>query len=185
MRFIDTELPGLIIIEPDVFEDRRGHFLETYHAKKYADAGIPGPFVQDNFSRSLKGTVRGLHYQRKNGQGKIVYVTDGSVFDVAVDLRSGSPTFGRWVGMDLSGENRRQLYVPPGFAHGFCVTTESAGFAYKCTEFYDPQDEAGVIWNDPTLAIAWPVLDPLLSPKDLQLKPLADISSTMLPVYRR
>jgi dTDP-4-dehydrorhamnose 3,5-epimerase len=185
MRFIDTELPGLIVIEPDVFEDGRGHFLETYHAKKYADAGIPGPFVQDNFSRSVKGTLRGLHYQRKNSQGKIVFVTDGVVFDVAVDLRTGSPTFGRWLGMELSGENKRQLYVPPGFAHGFCVTSESAGFAYKCTEFYDPQDEAGVVWNDPSIAIAWPVREPLLSPKDEQLKRLVDIPLALLPVYRR
>ena len=185
MRFIDTELQGLVLIEPDVFEDQRGYFLETYHAKKYADAGIPGPFVQDNFSRSVKGALRGLHYQRKNGQGKIVSVTDGAVFDVAVDLRSGSPTFGRWVGMELSGANKRQLYVPPGFAHGFCVTSESAGFAYKCTEFYDPHDEGGIVWNDPTIAVAWPIRDPVLSPKDAQLKRLADIPSALLPVYRR
>lgn len=184
MRFIEASLPGIIVIEPDVFEDPRGYFLETYHAKKYADAGIPGPFVQDNFSRSVRGTLRGLHYQRTHAQGKLVWVAEGVVFDVAVDIRPGSPTFGKWFGAELSGDNKRQIYIPPGFAHGFCVLSEMATFLYKCTDFYVPQDEGGLLWSDPAIAIAWPLASPLLSAKDQRYKCLADIPLTDLPVYR-
>lgn len=185
MRFIEAGLPGVIVIEPDVFEDTRGYFLETYHAKKYADAGIPGPFVQDNFSRSVRGTLRGLHYQRSHPQGKLVSASEGMVFDVAVDIRPGSATFGKWFGMELSAENKRQLYIPPGFAHGFCVLSEVAAFTYKCTDFYAPQDEDGILWNDPAIGIPWPVSVPLLSPKDQAYKCLADIPLTDLPIHPR
>ena len=185
MRFIEAGLPGLILIEPDVFEDQRGYFLETYHAKKYADAGIPGPFVQDNFSRSVRGTLRGLHYQRTRAQGKLVSAVEGVVFDVAVDIRSGSPTFGKWFGVELSAANKRQLYIPPGYAHGVCVLSEAAAFSYKCTDFYVPQDEGGLVWNDAAIGISWPLSSPLLSAKDQAYKCLADIPLTDLPVYRR
>jgi dTDP-4-dehydrorhamnose 3,5-epimerase len=184
VRFIEAGLPGIIVIEPDVFEDPRGYFLETYHAKKYAEAGIPGPFVQDNFSRSARGTLRGLHYQRSHAQAKLVSAAEGAVFDVAVDIRPGSPTFGQWFGMELSAENKRQLYIPAGFAHGFCVLSEVAAFAYKCTDFYVPQDEGGILWNDPAIGIPWPVSAPLLSAKDQAYKCLADIPLTDLPVHR-
>ncbi len=166
MKLVPTELGGLIIIEPEVFRDARGFFLETYHQRKYAEAGLPAAFVQDNHSRSAHGTLRGLHAQRRKPQGKLVRVIEGEIFDVAVDARRSSPTFGRWAGVTLSAENFRQLYVPPGFLHGFCVTSETAQVEYKCTELYDPADEAGVIWNDPVLAITWPVKDPALSKKD-------------------
>ncbi|WP_447979115.1 dTDP-4-dehydrorhamnose 3,5-epimerase [Candidatus Nitrospira bockiana] len=184
MRFIETDFQGLILVEPDVFGDPRGYFLETYHAKKYAEAGIPGPFVQDNFSHSVRGTLRGLHYQKRRPQGKLVYVVEGAVFDAVVDLRAGSPTFGRWFGVELSTENKRQLYVPPGFAHGFCVVSERASFAYKCTDFYAPQDEGGVLWNDAAIGIRWPVTQPLLSVKDQGFKCLADIPESDLPRAR-
>ena len=185
MRFIEAGLPGVILIEPDVFEDPRGYFLETYHAKKYADAGILGPFVQDNFSRSIRGTLRGLHYQRTHAQGKLVCAAEGIVFDVAVDIRPGSPTFGKWFGAELSAANKRQLYIPPGYAHGFCVLSEVAAFSYKCTDFYVPQDEGGLLWNDPAIGISWPLSNPLLSAKDQAYKCLVDIPLTDLPVYRR
>lgn len=183
MRFHQTELPGVVLIEPDVFEDRRGYFLETYHAKKYAEAGIAGPFVQDNFSKSIHATLRGLHYQRQHGQGKLVFVLEGAVFDVAVDIRHGSPTFGKWFAAELSVENKRQLYIPPGFAHGFCVLSDVAAFTYKCTEFYSAQDEAGILWSDPAIGIPWPTAAPLLSAKDQAYKGLADIPVAALPVY--
>ncbi len=182
MRFLEMELKGVILVEPDVFEDPRGLFLETYHAEKYAAGGIRGPFVQDNFSRSVRGTLRGLHYQLKQAQGKLVTVVEGMVFDVAVDIRTGSPTFGRWVGVELSAENIRQLYIPPGFAHGFCVVSAAAGLTYKCTALYSPQDERGIIWNDRTIGIRWPVPHPLLSTKDLAYKTLAEMTGE-LPAY--
>jgi len=182
VRFIETELRGVILIEPVVFQDRRGHFLETYHEKKYAAAGIPGPFIQDNFSRSVRDTLRGLHYQLKHAQGKLVMVVEGAVFDVSVDIRKGSPMFGKWVGLELSAENKRQLYIPPGFAHGFCVISDVASVVYKCTNFYAPEGERGIIWNDRTLGIRWPVQHPLLSSKDEAYKTLADMASE-LPVY--
>lgn len=184
MKFSDTALAGVVLVEPDVFEDARGCFLETYHAAKYAKGGIAGPFVQDNFSHSVRGTLRGLHYQLRHAQGKLVTALTGRIFDVAVDIRKGSPTFGQWVGVELSGENRRQLYVPPGFAHGFCVLSETADVLYKCTDVYSPKDERGIIWNDPTIAIAWPVTDPLLSPKDRAYRTLREIEAD-LPVFRR
>ena len=166
MRVTTTDIPGVLLIEPDVFRDPRGLFLETYHARRYADAGIPGPFVQDNYSQSLRDTLRGLHYQEPHAQGKLVMVTDGAVYDVVVDIRKGSPSFGRWYGVELSAENRLQVYVPPGCAHGFCVTSDRASFLYKCTDYYAPGDERGIIWNDPALAISWPVATPILSAKD-------------------
>ncbi|MBU6435873.1 MAG: dTDP-4-dehydrorhamnose 3,5-epimerase [Nitrospirae bacterium] len=183
MRVIATDIPGVLLIEPDVFCDSRGLFLETYHARRYADAGIPGPFVQDNYSQSLRGTLRGLHYQEPRAQGKLVMVTEGAVYDVVVDIRKGSPGFGRWYGIELSAENRRQVYVPPGCAHGFCVTSDRASFLYKCTDYYAPSDERGIIWNDQALAIPWPVTAPILSAKDQAYKSLADMKSG-LPPYR-
>ncbi len=166
MRVSETSLPGVLLIEPRVFADPRGMFWETYQAKRYADAGIAVPFVQDNCSRSARGTLRGLHYQRRHPQAKLVWVTRGEVFDVAVDIRRGSPSFGRWFGVTLSGDRPRQVYIPAGFAHGFCVLSEFADFAYKCTDFYVPDDERGIIWNDPDVGIAWPIAEPLLSAKD-------------------
>ena len=182
MKFIETKLNGVVLVEPDVFTDPRGYFLETYHAGRYAGGGIPGPFVQDNFSHSVRGTLRGLHYQLKHAQGKLVMALEGCIFDVAVDIRKGSPTFGQWVGVELSGENRRQIYIPPGFAHGFCVLSETADVLYKCTDVYSPKDERGIIWNDPAIAIAWPITDPLLSGKDGAYPRLADMTNE-LPAY--
>lgn len=167
MNVIPTELPGLLIIEPKVFGDARGFFYEGYHKERYAAAGVDVEFVQDNYSRSCRGTLRGLHYQITQPQGKLVQVTRGEVYDVAVDLRRSSPTFGVAVGVVLNEDNHRQLYVPPGFAHGFCVTTEIADFAYKCTRLYNPSDERTLKWDDPALAIQWPNVEPrILSAKD-------------------
>ncbi len=181
MKVTQTELPGVLLLEPPRFGDDRGFFMEVFHARKYAEAGITGPFVQDNFSRSVKGTLRGLHFQEPHPQGKLVQVLAGAVFDVAVDIRRGSPHFGRWVGVELSADNRRQLWVPPGFAHGFCVLSERADFHYKCTDFYQPASERGIAWNDPDLGIAWPVTAPLLSAKDAVAPRLQD--APLLPVY--
>lgn len=166
MQVRETALAGALVIEPRVFHDPRGFFLETYHAGRYAAAGIEGPFVQDNHSRSQRGTLRGLHFQWRRPQGKLVRVIEGAIFDVAVDIREGSPTFGRWVGLTLSAENFLQFYVPPGFAHGFCVTSDVAQVEYKCTDLYDPEGEGGIAWNDPDLAITWPVEVPILSGRD-------------------
>ncbi len=184
MRVVKCELPGVLLVEPDIFEDARGWFFESFHAQRYAAMGIPGPFVQDNVSHSVRGTLRGLHYQLRQPQGKLVMVQDGEVFDVAVDIRKGSPTFGKWIGIQLSSNNKRQLYIPPGFAHGFCVLSETAEMTYKCTDFYAPHDERGIIWNDPTLGIHWPVSAPLVSPKDQAYKTLSDMSSE-LPLYHQ
>ena len=183
MQVTTTDIPGLLLIEPDVFRDPRGFFLETYHARRYADAGIPDSFVQDNYSQSMKGTLRGLHYQEPHAQGKLVMVTEGVVYDVVVDIRKGSPSFGRWYGTQLSAENQHQVYVPPGCAHGFCVTSDRASFLYKCTDYYAPSAERGIIWNDPALAIPWPVTTPILSAKDRAYKPLAEMELE-LPRYR-
>ena len=183
MKFLSTDLPGVVLIEPDVYRDKRGFFLETYHAGKYRAAGIDGIFVQDNHSHSVRGTVRGLHAQRHRAQGKLVRVLQGEIFDVAVDIRRGSPTFRRWAGVRLSADNFRQVYVPPGFAHGFCVLSEMADVEYKCTELYDPADEFGVLWNDPELGISWPVREPLLSEKDRTAPRLAELIDT-LPVFQ-
>jgi len=182
MKIVSTSLPGVLVVEPDVHRDRRGFFLETYHAAKYADGGIPVRFVQDNHSRSAHGTLRGLHAQLRRPQAKLVRVLQGEIFDVAVDVRRGSPTFGQWVGVTLSAENFRQCYVPVGFVHGFCVTSESAEIEYKCTDFYDPGGEITVLWNDPAIGIHWPVRDPILSAKDQQGKPLAEVMN-LLPAF--
>ncbi len=182
MKFQPTDLPGVIVVEPDVHRDPRGLLVETYHQRKYQEGGIGATFVQDNYSRSSRGTLRGLHAQLRQPQGKLVRVVDGEVFDVAVDVRRGSPTFGRWYAERLSGENHRQVYVPPGFAHGFCVVSEWAAFAYKCTDFYDPADEFTIRWDDPDLAIPWPVEDPQLSRKDEAAPPLRDLIDR-LPVF--
>ena len=183
MQFIPTELPGVIIVEPDVYRDPRGFFLETYHVGKYRAGGIDATFVQDNHSRSTRGTLRGLHAQRQHPQGKLVRVLQGEVLDVAVDVRRGSPTFLKWVGVTLSAANFRQLYVPPGFAHGFVVISDAAEFEYKCTDFYEPTDELRILWNDPTIAIAWPLHDPVLSEKDLAARPIAALMDE-LPSFR-
>ena len=175
MKVIETAIPDLLILEPKVFGDARGFFMESYNAKVFHDAtGLSPNFVQDNHSRSGKGVLRGLHYQIEQAQGKLVRVTRGAVFDVAVDLRQSSPTFGQWVGIELSEENNRQFWIPPGFAHGFLVTSDSADFLYKTTDYYAPQFERSLAWNDPTVGVAWPLegITPLLSAKDLAGKPL-------------
>ncbi len=172
MRVRQTTLPGVVIIEPQVFQDDRGFFLETWHTRRYAEAGIEASFVQDNHSRSRKDTLRGLHFQRTRPQGKLVRVIEGEIFDVAADVTPDSPTYGQWVGVSLSADNFHQIYVPPGYAHGFCVVSEVAQVEYKCTDFYDPADEDGVMWNDPVLGIAWPTADPILSRRDQQHLPL-------------
>lgn len=169
MNVIKTKLPGVIIFEPKVWRDDRGHFIESFHQPRYAEAGVPGPFVQDNVSRSKKGTLRGLHFQNPRGQGKLVMVTRGAVFDVAVDIRVGSPTFGQWVGVELTDENAKQMYIPPGFAHGFVALSDVADFTYKCTDVYVPEADGGVLYNDPDIGIEWPVKEPLLSKKDAAL----------------
>jgi dTDP-4-dehydrorhamnose 3,5-epimerase len=166
MKVHRTAIPGVLVIEPQVFEDERGFFFESYQAARYAAAGLPTRFVQDNHSCSVPGTIRGLHYQLRCPQGKLVRVIRGQVYDVAVDIRRHSPTFGRWVGVILSADDRLQLYIPPGFAHGFCVTGEISEVEYKCTDYYEPGDQHGVAWNDPALAIGWPVVDPIVSPQD-------------------
>jgi dTDP-4-dehydrorhamnose 3,5-epimerase len=179
MRFEPLSIPEVIRVEPRVFRDARGFFLESYHEAKFAEGGLPYRFVQDNHSRSARGTLRGLHMQRQFAQGKLVRCVLGEVFDVAVDARPGSRTFGQWVGETLSAENFRQLWVPPGFLHGFCVTSESAEIQYKCTELYHPEDELGVVWNDPDLRIRWPVQTPLLSAKDAALPSLREIEARL------
>ena len=181
MRIETTELPGVLILEPKVFGDARGFFLETWSERRYAEAGLPQTFVQDNLSFSARGVLRGLHYQHPHAQGKLVYVLQGEVFDVAVDIRAGSPTFGRWVGATLSAENRRQLWIPPGFAHGFCVVSETALFAYKCTDYYAAEHEGSILWNDAELGIPWPIPEPTLSAKDAAAPRLAQIDRTRLP----
>jgi dTDP-4-dehydrorhamnose 3,5-epimerase len=172
-----------MVIEPDVHADGRGFFLETYHADRYREHGIEGPFVQDNRSRSIAGTLRGLHLQIRRPQGKLIHVIEGEILDVAVDVRRGSPTFGRWVSVTLSAENFTQCYVPPGFAHGFCVVSPIAQVEYKCTDLYDPASEIGIAWNDPALGIAWPVEQPILSARDGLHPRLADLLEK-LPVWR-
>lgn len=166
MNVDTTPLPGVLLVTPRVFGDARGFFLETFSADKYAERGISGPFVQDNWSRSAKNILRGLHFQHPHGQGKLVSCTRGAVFDVAVDVRLGSPHFGKWFGVELSEENKKQLWIPPGFAHGFCVLSDVADFVYKCTALYAPAHERSVLWNDPDIGIDWPVKEPLLSSKD-------------------
>ena len=176
MKITRTKINGCLVIEPKVFGDERGFFLETFQAGRYREkAGIDLPFVQDNHSRSTKGVLRGLHFQKTKPQGKLVRVVRGEVFDVAVDIRKGSPTYGKWEGVWLSEENKKQFWLPPGLAHGFVVTSETADFEYKCTDYYDPTDEGCLIWNDPDVGIDWPIEDPVLSEKDQQGSLLKDL----------
>jgi dTDP-4-dehydrorhamnose 3,5-epimerase len=176
VKVIETKLKDCVIIEPKVFGDERGFFLETFQAERYAaQAGITLPFLQDNHSRSSKGVLRGLHFQKNKPQGKLVRVVKGKVYDVAVDIREGSTTFGQWEAVILSEENKIQFWVPPGFAHGFVVLSETADFEYKCTDYYDPSDEGSILWNDPDLNIPWPADDPNLSDKDANAKKLVDL----------
>ena len=177
MRFLPTEIPDVVLIRPEVFGDPRGFFLETWQERKFAAAGITARFVQDNHSRSTRHTLRGLHYQLRHPQGKLVRVVAGSVYDVAVDIRRHSPHFGRWVGVTLSAQNHEMLWVPPGFAHGFLVLSDSADFLYRCTDFYAPEDERAILWSDPELAVAWPLPpgeEPVLSARDAAARSLRD-----------
>lgn len=183
MNVSAAPIPDIKIIQPQRFGDARGYFMETYHAQRYRQAGIDAVFVQDNLSRSRKGVLRGLHYQHPNGQGKLVQVLEGAVLDVAVDIRRGSPTFGKWVAVELSADNGLQMYIPVGFAHGFVVLSDWALFSYKCTAFYDPSTEGGVLWNDPQLGIDWRIAEPILSEKDKKNLPLASIPPERLPRY--
>ena len=182
MKTIPTELAGVLVIEPQVFADARGFFFESYNAQRYAKAGIACGFVQDNHSRSTRNTIRGLHYQFRRPQAKLLRVVRGSVFDVVADIRRGSPTFGRWVGIELSAENKRQIFVPAGLAHGFCVTSDDAEVEYKCSDFYVPDDQHGVLWSDRTIGIAWPVREPILSDRDRAYLPLT-VDRDDLPTY--
>jgi dTDP-4-dehydrorhamnose 3,5-epimerase len=175
MNVIATDIEGVLIIEPQVFQDPRGCFLETYHDNRFKAAGLNFAFVQDNLSFSVKGTLRGMHFQVNHPQAKLVQAITGEIFDVAVDIRPESPTFGRWVGVHLSEQNKRQLLLTPGFAHGFCVLSESAYIAYKCSEYYMPDDESGILWSDPSMGIEWPVKDPIISVKDSQLSRLSEL----------
>lgn len=184
MKVMQTKLEGVCIIEPNVFEDSRGLFMEAWHHQKYEKAGIPDLFVQDNISHSRRGVLRGIHFQNPGEQGKLVSVLRGSVFDVAVDLRADSPTFKQWVGIELSSENCRQLFVPPGFGHGFSVTSEDAIFLYKCTDYYRPEYEHSLRWDDPELGIEWPDRSPVISPKDATAPFLRDLGATALPRVR-
>ncbi len=175
MRFLSTELPGVVVIEPEVLRDERGFFFEAFHAARFAEHGLADRFVQDNHSRSVRGTVRGLHAQWRRPQGKLVRVLRGAIWDVAVDIRPSSPRFRRWVAVELSSENFRLLYVPPGYAHGFCVLSDVAEVEYKVTDYWDSEGELRILWNDPELGIPWPVSDPILSPKDRAALPLREL----------
>ncbi len=181
MKAIETALDGVLILEPDVFGDSRGFFMETYNQRRYADCGIKLDFVQDNLSYSSRGVLRGLHYQNPHAQGKLVYVLSGEVWDVAVDIRPSSPQFGKWTAVTLSAENRRQFYIPPGFAHGFCVLSETALFSYKCTDLYHPECDGGIRWDDSDIGIVWPINEPLLSEKDRDQPLLKDVPIGRLP----
>jgi len=183
MIVIPTRLEGVLVVEPRIFGDQRGFFLETYHRERYAASGIAAALVQDNISFSQKDTLRGLHFQHPQGQAKLVQVLEGEIFDVAVDIRHGSPTFGQWVGVTLSSKTHRQLFIPEGFAHGFCVLSPTALFMYKCSNFYAPQYEGGLRWNDPDLNIEWPVKQPLLSDRDSSLPFLNEVDADQLPRY--
>ena len=183
MKFTTTHLPGVILVEPTVHRDDRGFFLETYHADRYREGGINATFVQDNHSRSTRGTLRGLHAQTNRPQDKLVRVLQGEIYDVAVDIRRGSPTYGQCFGATLSAENFHQLFIPVGFLHGFAVTSEIAEVEYKCSDFYDPGGELGVIWNDPDIGIEWPIKDPILSAKDTESPRLCEVDTGRLPVF--
>ena len=184
MKVIETALPGALILEPKVFGDSRGFFYESYNKASYREAGITSDFIQSNVSRSAKGVLRGLHYQWPNPQGKLVSVLEGEVYDVAVDVRRGSPTFGQWAGVMLSADNHRHFWIPEGFAHGFCVLSDFATFTYQCTALYDAAADAGIRWNDAAVGIDWPLSDPLLSDKDAKAPLLADVASDRLPVFK-
>jgi len=185
-KVIETSLPGVMLIQPQVFEDQRGYFLETFNQKRYAQAGLYRAFMQDNHSHSRRHVVRGLHYQLKNPQGKMVYVVQGEIFDVAVDIRRGSPTFGKWVGAHLTEENHQQLFIPEGFAHGLCVVSETADVIYKCTDIYVPGDDYGILWSDESIGIDWPISYDLavVSEKDQKNPRLGDVTPDQLPVYK-
>ena len=181
MNIKTTSIEGVLIIEPDIFKDNRGFFMETYHHIRYQESGISRVFVQDNLSFSVQGTLRGLHYQVKHPQAKLVQVITGEIFDVAVDIRYGSSTFGKWTGAYLSDQNKRQLFIPEGFAHGFCVISKTAHFLYKCSDFYAPEDERGINWADSDIGINWPEKYPIVSEKDSQNPILSDLSPNHLP----
>ncbi len=181
MNAKEKKLPGVLILEPDVFSDERGFFLETWNSSHYENVGIRGSFVQDNISFSKKGVLRGLHFQYPQSQGKLVQVLSGEVVDVAVDIRKGSPTFGQWVSEVLSDANHKQMNIPSGFAHAYCVTSETAVFSYMCTDFYNPASESGIIWNDPDINIDWPIKEPVLSLKDASFPRLRNIRPEKLP----
>ncbi|VVS94884.1 dTDP-4-dehydrorhamnose 3,5-epimerase [Desulfoluna spongiiphila] len=183
MKIINTSIEDVKIVEPSRFGDQRGYFFESWHQERYIESGITSRFVQDNCSMSRYGTVRGLHFQLTHPQAKLVHVLKGSVYDVAVDIRVGSPSFGQWVGVELSEENGRQVYIPEGFAHGFCVLSDEAVFSYKCSDYYMPGDEGGVLWSDPQVGIKWPVAEPILSEKDSVYPCLAAIEPFRLPMY--
>ncbi|MDB3994455.1 dTDP-4-dehydrorhamnose 3,5-epimerase [Gammaproteobacteria bacterium] len=183
MELIKTDLEGLLLLNPDVHKDQRGYFLETFTKENYKDLGIRDNFVQDNLSKSIKGTLRGLHYQLESPQAKLVRVVRGKVFDVAVDIRSGSDTFGKHFSVVLDDLTNNQLYIPKGFAHGFCVISEEAIFEYKCSDYYEPNDQLGLIWNDPSLEIDWPIERPLISLKDQKLPSLSSVKSLLLPKF--
>jgi dTDP-4-dehydrorhamnose 3,5-epimerase len=182
MNFLSTMFAGVIVVEPDLFRDGRGFFLETYHREKYARGGIDVEFRQDNLSRSARGTIRGLHAQRRHPQGKLVRVVSGSILDVVVDIRRGSPSYLKWISVELSADNSRQIYVPPGYAHGICITSELADVEYKCTDYYDPDDEVRIAWNDPSIGVRWPISNPILSDKDRDARSIAD-QMAVLPSY--
>jgi len=182
MTIIETPLPGVIILEPKFFGDSRGFFMETWSRERYCAVGISGEFVQDNMPSSSRGTLRGLHFQHPQGQGKLVQALFGEIFDAVVDIRVNSPSFGQWFGTELTAEKRRQMYIPPGFAHGFCVLSDTALFSYKCTDYYNPQTEGGILWNDPEIGIDWPLTgQPILSDRDRQHCSLAETPVHTLP----
>ena len=183
MKVSEASLKGVFIIEPDVFSDKRGFFLETFHQQRYGQSGIDPVFVQDNISYSTRGTLRGLHYQHPHEQAKLVQVLEGEIFDVAVDIRHGSPTFGQWTATNLSDKNKRQLFIPEGLAHGFCVLSDTAFVMYKCSDFYAPNCEGGILWCDPGLRINWPIKAPVLSGKDSRYPFLRDVPAGSLPAF--
>ncbi len=183
MNVSGTTIEGVMVFEPRVFDDNRGFFMETYQKERYKQAGIDCHFVQDNLSYSVQGTLRGLHYQLHHPQAKLIQVIYGAIFDISVDIRRGSSTFGKWTGVHILGKNRRQVFVPVGFAHGFCIISNSAYVLYKCSDFYKPEDEMGILWSDPEIAIEWPISDPLLSVKDREYPCLSDVPENRLPLY--
>ena len=185
MKIITTSIEGVLIVEPAVYRDNRGYFMETFHQKRYKSSGIHRDFIQDNLSSSVQNTLRGLHYQIKHPQAKLIQVIFGKIFDVAVDIRPGSSTFGSWTGVHLSEKNCRQLFIPEGFAHGFCVLSATALVSYKCSDFYSPENEGGILWSDPNIGIDWPIKDPILSEKDKQYPCLSELLPNQLPPGKR